>query len=267
MAVKKGAITAPKTPEEEGQREQHQIAELRQRCEELTKLCQDKDEQLKAVSNNQTIKHTALRTALSEREKELEGLRKSNENYASKVSRVMEKLVRSDSERATKELRQKLAADGARLGRIVYTRAGMRAVESWEEGHAARLLQKRKSELKAKRLLLEEREKSLLRPKDSGKEVADSTERALTEMEASEAVRMHLSTLRREEVTLMEDEHALNQEKVEHIRSLKRVASEDDSRFRSRPKVCAVWHVLRGAQVSHDALLYSYTIAMCCCPC
>jgi hypothetical protein len=40
---------------------------------------------------------------------------------------------------------------------------------------------------------------------------------------------------------LAEEEMALNDEKGAHIRALKRVASEDASRFRTRPKVCYIY--------------------------
>jgi tousled-like kinase len=55
--------------------------------------------------------------------------------------------------------------------------------------------------------------------------------------EAIELVRFHLDTVRLQEHELAKEELALNDEKGAHIRALKRVASEDASRFRSRPKL------------------------------
>jgi tousled-like kinase len=59
----------------------------------------------------------------------------------------------------------------------------------------------------------------------------------LEAMEAFESVRFHLSNVRRQEKELVLEDQTLNDEKCAHIRALKRVASEDSSRFRSRPKL------------------------------
>ena len=55
--------------------------------------------------------------------------------------------------------------------------------------------------------------------------------------EASETIRMHLDEVRREEANLNEEERALLIEKQAHVRALKRVASEDSSKFRQKHKV------------------------------
>lgn len=217
-----------------------ELDRIRLKCEELEQLCKDKDEQLKAVSNNQTILHISLRAALSKKEKELEELKKSKEAHATLAANVIEKLIRSDNAREMHELRHKLASDGARLGRIVYTRAGMRAVESWEEGSASKQLLKRRADLKAKRAALESRQvaahrASKERLKEANKENDPAI--ALELIEAEESVRLHLDSLRGQEDELADEEQALLDEKAVHILSLKLVASEDASRFRSRPKV------------------------------
>lgn len=203
-------------------------------------------DQLKAVSNNQTIMHTALKASLCQREKELEELKKSKERNAARTSLVMEKLIRVDSAREAKELRQKLASDGARLGRITYTRAGMRSVETWEEGHAAKIMHRRKVDLETKKQALIERKgkveaaaKGFSEGKEEVTEAIDGLvlNDALSIMEAQESVRLHLDGVTKEERELREEEQSLKKEKADHIRSLKRVSSEDASRFRTRPKV------------------------------
>jgi hypothetical protein len=207
---------------------------------ELEQLVKDKDEQLKAVSNNQTILHTSLRRALSQKEKELEELKNSKEERASLASNVIEKLIRSDNSRELNELRHKLASDGARLGRVVHIRAGMRVHENWEDGSASKLLQKRRADLKAKRATLESRQEAARHASDErlqlGVEDNDPAS-ALEMMEQIESVRLHLDSVRRQEAELAEEDQALFHEKAAHIRSLKLVASEDASRFRSQPKV------------------------------
>lgn len=222
-----------------------ELDHLRLRCEDLEKIIKDKDDQLKAVSNNQTILNTALKASLCQREKEIKELRKSKERDAARSSHIIEKLIRAESSQEAKELRQKLASDGARLGRITYTRAGLRTVESWEEGHASKLLQRRKLALEAKNQTMLDRQATVERAAKAlseGKEVVDTIgglvlNNALAIMDAQESVRLHLDGISKLEDEIKKEEQALNNEKTEHIRALKRIASEDASRFRSRPKV------------------------------
>lgn len=244
--------------------ESTESARLRSRVEELEKLCHDKEEQLKAVSNNRTILHTALKSAVAQREKELEEAKQSKDRLAKNAMRVIETLVRSESARDARELREKLALDGARLGRIEYTRAGLRnTVESWEDGHATKQLQKKRKELQAQRKALEQRQEAARRAamrvqeplnnkenqSPSGTDGADVElvggiliQNELDAAEAEESVRFHLTNIREKEKELDKEEQALNDEKGAHIRALKRVASEDASRFRSRPTVCVSTH-------------------------
>jgi hypothetical protein len=195
----------------------------------LQQLLQDKEEQLKAVSNNKTILHTALQSALHKTRQEFADFQESTSVQQASVSKVLEDLLRWKSSQQAKELRETLASDGARLGRIVYARAGMRALESWEEGHATKDLEQRKIELKQKRKALE------LRLQQSAEK--ENVENPLEAMVAKESVHMHMENLGVQERELAEEEQALNDQKGAHIRALKRVASEDASRFRSRPKV------------------------------
>jgi len=215
-----------------------ELEQMRLKCEELEQLCKDKDAQLKAVSNNQTILHTSLRAALSRKEKELEEFKASQESKSALATSVIEKLIRSDNSREVNELRQKLASGGARLGRIVYTRAGMRAVECWEEGNASKELQKRRAELKSKRAALERRQEEARKAAEHLEESKENDSAGtLAVLEAEESVRLHLDSIQQKERELAEEEEALMLEKADHIRSLKLMASEDASRFRSRPKV------------------------------
>jgi tousled-like kinase len=169
----------------------------------------------------------------------------------------LEDLSRSDAAREARELRERLATDGARLGKIVYTRAGMRSVETWEDGRASKQLMLRKTVLQEKRRTLEQRQtaakrviKQVEESKENQSDVSASSDHDETDlvggihvrtpleaMEAFESVRFHLSNVRRQEKELVLEDQTLNDEKCAHIRALKRVASEDSSRFRSRPKV------------------------------
>ena len=252
-----------------------EMAQLKRKCQLWEQLCEEKDAQLKAVSNNRTILQTAQAKALKQREAELTTAKEKYTEYSSKVNVVVEDLMRKQALADAQRLREQLAADGARLGRIVTTRAGMRSVESWEDGTASRHLQERRTYLMAQRAKLEERQKKVKAAvsifasggaqqqqsmtttnhnnKENGKNRASTTNdnsqvaqpvvegiallTRLDAVEALESVRFHLDTVQRKLKELQEEEERLQEEKVGHIRALKRLASEDGSRFRSRPKV------------------------------
>uniref|UniRef100_A0A7S4ITG5 Protein kinase domain-containing protein n=2 Tax=Odontella aurita TaxID=265563 RepID=A0A7S4ITG5_9STRA len=239
-----------------------ELDRLRRQVADLERLAADRDEQLRAVRNNQSMMQHTLRATLQRRESELETLRSKTESRDARAKAKIEVLIRSESGREAREVRQKLASDGARLGRIVYTRAGLHTVESWEDGQASRALKRRRAELKERRVELERRQRDarvaaqrVARGGDGDAPMKDAVDEAekdsegssdtagaignvidqLDAMEAEESVRFHLANLRRDEEELAEDERALHHEKGAHIRDLKRVASEDQSRFKSRP--------------------------------
>ena len=236
---------------------------LERRVRELEQACADKDQQLKAVADNRTILHTALQSALAQRTKELEDTKASHRTWQGQSQAALETLVRDKATQEAKEVRERLAADGARLGRISYARAGMRVVETWEEGFASNQLLARRQALKERRALLQQRnekanqivEKMTERKRNEKDEaVLDISNdegwnekewtiggvvvrTPLDALEAKESVRFHLQTAHLEEKKLAAEEAALNEEKGAHVRALKRVASEDASRFKSRPKL------------------------------
>jgi tousled-like kinase len=248
-----GAVSTSK-PSESMSRE---LGHYKRRCLDLEGALADRDEKLRAVSNNQTMIHASLRATLDRREEEVNELRNEMEEKTAAVSETIEKLVRSDAARQAVELRQKLASDGARLGRIVYTRAGMHSVESWEDGQAPRALNNRRKEQREKREELERRQETALAVANkfraqaasaNGEDKAGNESRmepvggivvqdAFDVMEALESIRLHIANLKKEEEELEEEEKALIAEKDAHIRALKRVASEDSSRFKHRPKL------------------------------
>lgn len=199
------------------------------KCQKLQQQLQDKEEQLKAVTNNKTILHTALQAALDKTKKELAQVQKEQTKKSASTAHVLEELLRWKASQQAKEIREKLAANSSRLGRIVVSRAGMRAVESWEEGYATKDLESRKSQLVQKQKHLDAR---LYVAQQS-----DENQDKLEAMEAKEALQMHLTNCKSALLEIRKEEEALNDEKAAHIRALKLVASEDASRFRTRPKL------------------------------
>jgi hypothetical protein len=197
---------------------------------------EEKSSQLKAVSNNQTIVHAQLRAQLQQREKEMYLLKEEIANRESRKDQVIEDFIRKEAIRESVELRQKLASDGARLGRWVSTRVGMRVEPIWEDGHAYLKLKKRRQELKMRRTQLEERSKSKLNLASNENGDIDPLEKE--EFEAS--LRLHWGELEREEEEYRKEEEVLIVEKNTHKMALKQIANEDSSRFSQRPKVCLI---------------------------
>ncbi|VEU41642.1 unnamed protein product [Pseudo-nitzschia multistriata] len=234
----------------------------RARCAGLQQKLQDKDQQLKAVTGNKTILHTALQQALTKTRTELASLKESKAAYDQKARSVLAEALRWKFQKEAKELRASLAADGNRLGRIVSTRAGMRVIDSWEEGCASKDWQLGKEKWKQKRTVLLEKQATLQKrlrsrghpnhnenndtnnngdPAQNNKNNDNFIDNApmsqLDVQEAQESIQMHLEALLQEEKELLSEEQALNDEKGAHIRALKRVASEDASRFKNRGKL------------------------------
>ena len=232
------------------------------KIEELTKQLEDANARNNSIKNNQTMISTNLQRQLKSLKSELESVRSETNAKTTKAMDVIEQLVREESIREAKDLRQKLASDGARLGRLVSSRVGLRSHDHWEDGHEPLVVKHRKAELKMKREALERRRQELAKTQATdrgfrspdrstdtmlGSEASNSNSHVdLTMMndfdrfEANETIRMHLDEVRREEAKLNEKERALQIEKQAHVRALKRVASEDSSKFRQKHKVSNV---------------------------
>lgn len=235
-----------------------QIAHLREKISNLQKQLDEATSQNKAIKNNQTMVTLQLQATLKNRTAQLEELKQDSNARMTKAMNVIEHLVREESLRKAQELRQKLASDGARLGRLVASRVhgGMRShpIESWEDGNQPKLLKLRRGELRKKRERLEKRWAEFDEMESNHVAVKDTAALSLADGEVSnahddrpmddlerfeerETIRMHLEEVKREERKLDEEERALNLEKRAHVRALKLVANEDASKFRPRNKV------------------------------
>ena len=240
------------------------------KIEELQKQLEDANARNNSIRNNQTMISTNLQRQLKSLKTELESVRRETNVKTTKAMDVIERLVREESIREAKDLRQKLASDGARLGRLVSSRVGLRSHDHWEDGHDPLVVKQRKAELKQKREALERRREDLAKavqthsgimsPESRSSQTLQSADTILDSeasnnqsdlammndfdrFEANETIKMHLDEVRREEAKLHEQERALQIEKQAHVRALKRVASEDSSKFRLKHKVSHVYIV------------------------
>lgn len=122
-----------------------------------------------AIRNNQTLISAELQRRLRHRESEFVETQRTFETRMVGVMSAMERLVREGSDREGLELRQRLATDGARLGRLVTSRVSSvgggggvvrssqatTMIETWEDGHAPLALRMRRNELRSRREELE----------------------------------------------------------------------------------------------------------------
>eukprot|EP00977_Amphora_coffeiformis_P006048 scaffold1294_cov167-Amphora_coffeaeformis.AAC.29 len=246
---------------------------LEQRVKELEQQCADKDQQLKAVADNRTILHTALQTALAQRTKELEACKQAKQEWEGQSRTALEQLVRERATLQAKQVRERLAADGARLGRITYARAGMRVVETWEEGFASTQLQARRADLKERKALLQERFEKAKQIMLKANTKAGGDENGafdtqddwnaeewtvggvvvctkLDAMEAQESVRFHLQTLHLEEKKVASEEAALNEEK--ELREVAVKIHQLDPRWSDSKKENYTKHVSREYEIHRN---------------
>ena len=225
---------------------------LRNEIQHLEKLLAEKEQVLNAVSNNQTIIQNRLKSTLLLKENEMQKMQKDADEKQQTLDRslsIIESLTREDNLRKSNDLRQTLATDGARLGKIVHTRTNLgMSVESWEDGDAFILLRKRKQQFHEKRKyfhrLKQQQQQQSNQENNSSPSISSSVENnnhkpiiSLQRLEDRDSLRRKLSELEKEEIDIAREEKNLKKEKSSHIRALKRLASEDNSKFRSKPKV------------------------------
>jgi tousled-like kinase len=187
------------------------------------------------------------------------------------VANVLQTMLRDADKREALMDRQQNVEAGFRLGRIVVHKHGvgprMKVQEVWEDGQLMRNLRQRQGLILQQREELENRKKHLskLSRKRSraaaaaaAKNTTDDTIAAgnsnsqgggadedglspgddfdmLELIEAEETVRVQMLNIKKEELAMVDEKHRLAAEKVKHVRSLKRIRDEDNSRFNLHP--------------------------------
>ena len=240
-----------------------EVVSLRATISELRRQLEEATARNNSIKNNQTMISTNLQRQLKHQKAELERVRQESTDKLTKATECLERLVRKEGAREGKELREKLASDSARLGRLVTSRIGggirTRMVDSWEDGHAPRALKERRVELKHRRNKLEkERDDIEMRrapvasssgPRGSRDDVevdaasednqveAPIEMTALDRIEARETVKRHLDQVIREEADLDKEERAMHIEKRKHVQATKLVNNEESSKFKGQKKV------------------------------
>ena len=176
-------------------------------------------------------------------ERRYESKLKQKESAAAKI---FEKVMREKASRDALDARKKLASESVRLGEIVvvHSRSIRNSVtEIWKDGHAFKslheemgLLIERKESLEKQKKTLERERRGLMKEfkKLSEPEQEDWFE-PLDFVERQESVREALGQLKDKEIFISEERKKLESEKKLHVREIKRIQSEDQSRFNKHP--------------------------------
>eukprot|EP00948_MAST-09A_sp_MAST-9A-sp1_P000768 g768.t1 len=191
----------------------------------------------------------ALRASYSEQEKlkkKLLEVKHKHEYQRTLALNSVETLIREKFALEAKQIRQKLATDAFRLGKVITERVPMGMgmgrnagylQEVWENGYGFTELRIKKAELAArKNRLVQQKKQRNRRIKALGGEKRLNDAQRLAVAEKEEVFRLNFVRLRREEHNLEEAYRSLESEKALHIRELKRVRDEDRSRFRDPTK-------------------------------
>ncbi|XP_043207458.1 serine/threonine-protein kinase tousled-like 2 isoform X3 [Amphibalanus amphitrite] len=189
--------------------------------------------------------------------RQLAAQQKLAETHKSNLDRcvdMVKKLLIEKSKIEKKECRAKCMQNRLRLGQFVTQRVGASFQENWTDGYAFQELTKRMEDLAASREELDRQKKLLAKRKptsaESSRKRAGSAPQAVQQnggefvrpedpgrlsgqeyYEADEIIKLRQASLKKEDTDLTLEMEKLERERNLHIRELKRIHNEDQSRF------------------------------------
>ncbi|PSN33437.1 Serine/threonine-protein kinase tousled-like 1 [Blattella germanica] len=210
-----------------------------------------------------------LRHQLAAQQKVIE----QHKSHINKCIDVVKKLLKEKSNIEKKEARQKCMQNRLRLGQFVTQRVGATFQENWTDGYAFQELARRQEEITAEREEIDRQKKSLLKKRPSNAETSrkrgSNTQQQHQQQqqqqsqgsailhngtdatflkpdaipgfswqeyyEADEILKLRQSALKKEDADLQLEMEKLERERNLHIRELKRIHNEDQSRFNNHP--------------------------------
>ncbi|XP_011297224.1 serine/threonine-protein kinase tousled-like 2 isoform X2 [Fopius arisanus] len=196
-----------------------------------------------------------LRHQMANQQKILE----QHKSHINKCIDVVKKLLKEKSNIEKKEARQKCMQNRLRLGQFVTQRVGATFQENWTDGYAFQELARRQEEISTEREEIDRQKKLLLKKRPSNSETGrkrsqpqpslhNGTEATFLKpdavpgsytwqeyYEADEILKLRQSALKKEDADLQLEMEKLERERNLHIRELKRIHNEDQSRFNSHP--------------------------------
>ncbi|KAK0160747.1 hypothetical protein PV328_008120 [Microctonus aethiopoides] len=196
-----------------------------------------------------------LRHQMANQQKVIE----QHKSHINKCIDVVKKLLKEKSNIEKKEARQKCMQNRLRLGQFVTQRVGATFQENWTDGYAFQELARRQEEITTEREEIDKQKKLLLKKRPSNSETGrkrsqpqpslhNGTEATFLKpdavpgsytwqeyYEADEILKLRQSALKKEDADLQLEMEKLERERNLHIRELKRIHNEDQSRFNSHP--------------------------------
>ncbi|XP_044753483.1 serine/threonine-protein kinase tousled-like 2 isoform X5 [Coccinella septempunctata] len=193
-----------------------------------------------------------LRHQISTQQKTIE----QQKQHINKCIEVVKKLLKEKSSIEKKEARQRCMQNRLRLGQFVTQRVGATFQENWTDGHAFQELARRQEEITAEREEIDRQKKLLMKKRpstneggrkrssnlhngtDSGFLKPDAVPGSFTLQEyyeADEILKLRQNALKKEDADLQLEMEKLERERNLHIRELKRIHNEDQSRFNNHP--------------------------------
>ncbi|XP_038044627.1 serine/threonine-protein kinase tousled-like 2 [Patiria miniata] len=193
----------------------------------------------------------SLKQTHSEAQRQLEVLQKQ----MAKGMSMTKKLLIEKSDIDMKEARRKSMENRLRLGQFTTKRQGAQFVETWQDGYAFTDLIKQQERLSKEKEEIEHQRKLLTKKKPPtpqsatakaskakaamangpddvfAKPLAEPAMTPLEYYERDEIFKLRLASLRKEEADLQSELEKLERERNVHIRELKRIHNEDQSRF------------------------------------
>nr|CAI5845701.1 unnamed protein product [Callosobruchus analis] len=199
-----------------------------------------------------------LRHQISTQQKTID----QHKQQVNKCIEVVKKLLKEKSSIEKKEARQRCMQNRLRLGQFVTQRVGATFQENWTDGHAFQELARRQEEITAEREEIDRQKKLLVKKRPSNNESGrkrnnssasslhngtadsagflkpDAVPGSLTLQEyyeADEILKLRQNALKKEDADLQLEMEKLERERNLHIRELKRIHNEDQSRFNNHP--------------------------------
>ncbi|XP_033639946.1 serine/threonine-protein kinase tousled-like 2 [Asterias rubens] len=193
----------------------------------------------------------SLKQTQTESQKQVETLQKQ----IAKSMVMTKKLLLEKSDIDMKEARRKSMENRLRLGQFTTKRQGAQFVETWQDGYAFTELVKQQERLGKEKEEIEQQRKLLTKKKPPTPQAASAkankakaamangpddvfakpaVETPMTPLEyyeRDEIFKLRLASLRKEESDLQGELEKLERERNVHIRELKRIHNEDQSRF------------------------------------
>ncbi|XP_063378222.1 serine/threonine-protein kinase tousled-like 2 isoform X7 [Cydia fagiglandana] len=251
-------LTGAKSPSPQGGNYPMRIQELETQASSDLELRNNRIEEL--TRSNEELKHQ-----VQAQSKVIE----QHKSHINKCIDVVKKLLNEKSTIEKKEARQRCMQNRLRLGQFVTQRVGATFQENWTDGYAFQELTRRQEEITAEKEEIDRQKKLLLkkRPSNSeggggrGKRTASAAPATpqppplhngtdaptflkpdpLPSMtwqeyyEADEILKLRQSALKKEDADLQLEMEKLERERNLHIRELKRIHNEDQSRFSQHP--------------------------------